>query len=83
MQTDHQRYLMRRFPYLEKAIEDRFAASPEFRSLCADYVDAADALVRVEDSLDPVIHSRIAEYRRLVRSLEAEILVELYRETDP
>ena len=82
MQTDPKRYLMRRFPYLDKAIEGRFIASPEFRSLCADYIDAAEALARVEDSLDPIIHSRIVEYRRLVRNLEAEILVELYREID-
>lgn len=73
---------MRRFPYLEKAIEGRFVASPEFRSLCADYVDAVEALTRIEDSLDPAIHSRIVEYRKLVRNLEAEILVELYREAD-
>jgi hypothetical protein len=82
MQTEPKRLLMRRFPYLEKAIEDRFVASPEFRSLCADYVDATEALTRLEDSLDPTVHSRIAEYRRLVRNLEAEILVELYREID-
>jgi hypothetical protein len=73
---------MRRFPYLDKAIEGRFAASAEFRSLCGDYVDATEALERLEDSLDPVVHNRIVEYRKLVRNLEAEILVELYREID-
>lgn len=83
MPTDPKRFLMRRFPYLEKAIEGRFIASSEFRSLCSDYVDAAEALVRLEDSIDPVTHKRIAEYRKLVRNLEAEILVELYKEFDP
>jgi hypothetical protein len=81
MQTDPKRYLMRRFPYLDKAIEGRFSASAEFRSLCSDYVDAAEALAHQEDSLDPV-HGRIVEYRNLVRNLEAEILIELYREID-
>lgn len=82
MRTDPKRFLMRRFPYLEKAIEGRYIASTEFRSLCGDYVDAAEALARLEDSIDPVIHRRIAEYRKLVRNLEGEILVELYREID-
>ena len=39
-------------------------------------------LRRLEDSLDPIINKRIAEYHKPVRNLEAEILVELYRDID-
>ena len=83
MRTDPKRLVMRRFPYLDKAIENRFVASVEFRSLCSDYVDAAEALARLEDSYDLSVHDRIVEYRKLVRNLEAELLVELYRGIDP
>jgi hypothetical protein len=78
--TDYRAYLSKRFPYLEKAIDDKVGASEDFRSLCRDYVDAVEALNRWEDSAPaPTMKSRIAEYRHLVNNLEAEILLELYR----
>src|SRR5262245_25665113 len=78
--TDYRAFLGRRFPYLEKAIDDKFSASEDFRGLCRDYVDAVEALNRWEDSAPaPKMKSRIVEYRRLVQNLEAEILLELYR----
>jgi len=79
MPQTHMLLLMRRFPYLEKAIEDRFLECPEFRALCADFVDAVKALEHQEDSIEPRALQRIAEYRKLVGDLEAELLVEIYR----
>lgn len=82
MAADYRDYLIKRFPYLEKAIDDLLASSDDFRSLCKDYVDAVEALNRWEDSARPAtVKNKIIEYRRLVRNLEAEILVELYRVT--
>jgi hypothetical protein len=74
-------FLLKRFPYLEKAIGDKLDASREFRDLCRDYVDAVEALNRWEDSasLTPETRDRIVEYRTLVKNLEADLLLELYR----
>jgi hypothetical protein len=81
MNIDHKRFMMRRFPYLERAIETSYQASAEFRSLCGDYVDAVTTLARLEDAMDETQHARAAEYKLLVKNLEAEILLELYRKS--
>jgi hypothetical protein len=79
MDLDHRTYLKRRFPYLDRAIDEKFLQNAEFRSLSADYIDAVNALRRLEDAAEPSLSKRIVEYRTLVQNLEAEILVELYR----
>lgn len=81
MSVDYRKYLLKRFPYLEKAIGDKLDDSEEFRSLCKDYVDAVEVLTRWEDSPTPSdkIKAKIVEYRRLAENLEAEVLLELYR----
>jgi hypothetical protein len=83
MPRDDRGHLSKRFPYLEKAIEDKFESSEEFRALCRDYVDAVAALTHWEDKAKPTAKAkeRIIEYRHLVENLEAEILLELYRST--
>ncbi|HEY1983578.1 MAG TPA: hypothetical protein VGH13_26140 [Xanthobacteraceae bacterium] len=84
MAMDYRQHLRKRFPYLEKAIDDKLAASEEFVTLCKDYVDAVNVLTRWEDSENPSVKTRalIVEYRHLVQNLEAEILFELYRTTN-
>ncbi len=81
MAMNYRRYLLKRFPYLEKAIGDKLDASEDFRALCRDYVDAVEALSRWEDADNPTpgTQLRIVEYRTLVQNLEAELLLELYR----
>lgn len=81
MAMNYRRHLLRRFPYLERAIGDKLDASEDFRGLCQDYVDAVEALSHWEDSDTPTseTRSRIVEYRNLVQNLEAELLLELYR----
>jgi len=79
MDIDQRTYLKRRFPYLDRAIDEKFQQNGEFRSLCADYIEAVNALRRLEDAADRNLSKRIVEYRALVQNLEAEILVELYR----
>lgn len=76
-------YLIKRFPYLEKAIGDKLEASKNFRDLCEDYVDAAETLSRWEDDADPTpeLQARITEYRGLVKTLEKELLLELYQDS--
>jgi hypothetical protein len=83
MPRDDRSHLLKRFPYLEKAINDKFDSSEEFRTLCRDYVDAVAALTHWEDQARPTAKAkeRIIEYRHLVENLEAEILLELYRST--
>ena len=83
MPRDDRSHLLKRFPYLEKAINDKFDSSEEFRTLCRDYVDAVAALTHWEDQARPTAKAkeRIIEYRQLVENLEAEILLELYRTT--
>ena len=81
MAVDYRGYLLKRFPYLEKAIRAKLAASADFCMLCEDYVDAVEALTRWEDApdLSSRTKAKVVEYRRLVENLEAEVLLELYR----
>jgi hypothetical protein len=80
MGTNYRQFLLKRFPYLEKVIGDKLDASKEFRDLCRDYVDAVEALNRWEDtSPTRETRDRIVEYRTLVKNLEGELLLELYR----
>jgi DNA phosphorothioation-dependent restriction protein DptG len=76
-------YLLKRFPYLEKAISDKLDTSEDFRTLCQDYFDTAEALSMWEDSTDPDPRTkgRISEYRSLMKNLEEDILLEIYRST--
>jgi hypothetical protein len=81
MTSKYRAHIMRRFPYLEKALSDKLDASDDFRALCQDYFDAVEALKRWEDSANPTeeTKARIVEYRRLVQNLESDVLLELYR----
>lgn len=84
MPRDDRGHLSKRFPYLEKAINNKFDRSEEFRALCRDYVDAVEALTHWEDIEKPTAKTkeRIIEYRHLVENLEGEILLELYRSSN-
>jgi hypothetical protein len=81
MTSKYRAHIMKRFPYLEKALNDKLDASDDFRALCQDYFDAVEALTRWEDSANPTeeTKARIVEYRRLVQNLESDVLLELYR----
>ena len=70
--------VLRRFPYLEPRIAACWSESASFRGICHDFVDALEALQHWQVSQEPRARQRATEYRKLVRALEAEILVELY-----
>ena len=65
---------IRRLPRHKKAIEELALFSRSFRSLCGDLVEAEVALLRWEGSQAPGTTARCAEYRLLIKGLEAELL---------
>lgn len=75
--ADRAHHVLDHLPEHGSAIRKRIRADPEFRSLCEDYGEAFEALRRWEDSAVSHRAERIAEFRRLVGDLEAEILAEL------
>jgi hypothetical protein len=80
MPQNYRYYVHRRFPNLGLLIDQRWAENREFRSLCRDYAEAIEALALWETSAESQASLRISEYRRLVRDLEMELLLELHKE---
>jgi hypothetical protein len=70
-------HVLDQLPEHRHLLRERMLVDPEFRSLCEDYGDAFEALLRWEVSTDSHRPARIEEFRRLLSELEAEILVEL------
>jgi hypothetical protein len=64
---------IRRFPTRKQAIEELAARDDEFRSICADLMDAEDALSRRQDSAAANHDRHEAQYRELIEGLAREI----------
>jgi hypothetical protein len=64
---------IRLFPTRSHAIEDLAARDDEFRSICADLMDAEDALRRHQDSAAANLDRLEAQYRELIEGLATEI----------
>lgn len=75
---EYMRSVVARFPRRELEIQRRCAHDTGFRSICADYEEAAAALhhwQKVAREGD----QKVEEYRRFLGELEAEILAHLNR----
>jgi len=70
-------YVLHRFPAYRDLILLRLRADFRFRTMCADYKEAADALASWEQSTMPRAAEFVRDYRRLVAELERDILSEL------
>jgi hypothetical protein len=68
-----------RFPNREQAIKELARRSEDFRTICADLVDAEAAAVRWEQSGTREKDIRCAEYRQLAKELAAELATTLDR----
>jgi hypothetical protein len=66
--------LISRFPNRELAIRKHYVRDPEFRAVCGDYCDVQHAL-EYWQAADQAVPGRIAEYRQMLRELEAEVLM--------
>jgi hypothetical protein len=55
----------------------RLSVDCRFRTICADYKEASDALAAWEQSTTPRAAEFVRDYRRLVAELERDILLEL------
>jgi hypothetical protein len=64
---------LKRFASRSVQLEQEVLKNPDFRLLCEDYGDAAEALERWSHSTDAMSPQRVLEYRRLVEELEKEI----------
>lgn len=62
------------FPGRELSIRRLYASTPEFRSLCEDYVEAHCAFIRWQAD-----KRKAEDYRRLLAEIEEEIEEELRR----
>lgn len=60
-------------PKYSTVIKELALQSEGFRSLCADFAEAEQALRRSEHSTAPDSAARCAEYRHLVEALGAEL----------
>jgi uncharacterized protein YdcH (DUF465 family) len=65
--------LARRFPQHASKIRRLQARDPDFRSICDDYDDAQRALKHWE-AAGQAAPERVAEYREILKELEAEVL---------
>jgi hypothetical protein len=70
-------FVLRRFPVYRDLILLRLSADSRFRTMCADYKEASDALVSWEQATTPRAAELAKDYRRLVAELEREILSDL------
>ncbi|MGE3990843.1 hypothetical protein [Pseudorhodoplanes sp.] len=70
--------IVARFPGREFEIRQRCIRDPEFRSVCADYEEAAAALQHWQKA-EAEADRRVEEYRSLLEELGAEILAQLDR----
>jgi len=70
-------FVLRRFPVYRDLILVRLSADSRFRTICADYKEASDALVAWKQATTPRAAEFAKDYRRLVAELEREILSDL------
>jgi len=70
-------FVLRRFPAFRDLILRQLSVDCRFRTICADYKEASDALVVWEQSSTPRAAEFVRDYRRLVAELERDILSEL------
>ena len=70
-------FVLHRFPAYRDLILLRLSADFRFRTICADYKEASDALAAWEHSATPRAAEFVRDYRRLVAELERDILSEL------
>jgi len=70
-------FVLRRFPAYRDLILVRMSADSRFRTMCADYKEAADTLAAWEQAIAPRAAEFVKDYRRLVAELERDILSEL------
>jgi len=70
-------FVLHRFPAYRDLILLRLSADCCFRTMCADYKEAADALAVWEQADTPRAAEFARDYRRLVAELERDILSEL------
>ena len=75
--ADKTHHVFDQMPEYRHLIRERMRVDPEFCLLCEDYGEAFEALRHWEDCTASHRAERIAEFRRLVGDLEAEILAEL------
>lgn len=68
-----------RFPDRAPAIEVLARKDEDFRALCSDIAEAEAALAQWQHSSSPLKEARCAEYRGLLRELEAELEATLDR----
>jgi hypothetical protein len=65
--------LVSRLPRHELAVRRLYVRDPEFRAVCDDYGEVQRALEYWQAS-DQAVPGRVAEYRRMLKELEAEVL---------
>jgi outer membrane protein assembly factor BamD (BamD/ComL family) len=65
--------LVSRLPRHEFAIRRLYVRDPEFRAVCDDYGEVHRALKHWQ-AADQAVPGRVAEYRRMLKELEAEAL---------
>jgi hypothetical protein len=64
--------LMLRFPSSRNALKTRYLSDAEFRSLCAAYEDAQEAL-KIREKAATASSPELADYRQLVIDIECDI----------
>lgn len=64
--------VLQHMPELRSQIIDRLAGDLGFQSLCQDYDQCAEALIRFREQAVP-LPERVAEYERLLAELERDI----------
>lgn len=69
--------VLKRFPESEQLIEELFAESDCFRSICENYADCIEVLNRYESCNRMTRKGYIKEYRELLKELEKELLSKL------
>ena len=64
--------IVKRLPELRTQIVDRLVGDTDFRSLCHDYDQCAEALGRFREQAE-ILPERVAEYEQLLADLEDDI----------
>lgn len=75
--TEKTQHVLDQLPQHRQALRERMLIDREFRSLCEDYGETAEALRWWEASDDRHRPERMEEFARLLLELESEILREL------
>ena len=80
--TQHNMKVLERFPDQRAEVVHRLVVDPDFRSLCQDYEDCAQALVRWSQVAETT-PDRVTEYTQLLEELEQEIQETLETKSQP